>query len=230
MADGERPVGGRGWPSFAELGRSNPFLSSLDEAARGRLADHARHLEIGRGAVLFAEGDADDGAYLVVAGLLRVVVTERDGTETTIRLARRGTLVGELAAIDGGRRVASVLALRRTRLYRIPPAALAAELPAPGTMARALLHALADAVRADTRQLARRAGSTADRRIAGVVVADPTLLTDVSQGELAGLVGLSRQVVNQVLQCWARHGWVERRDGRVTVIDRDRLAAGVLDG
>ncbi|HEU0224035.1 MAG TPA: helix-turn-helix domain-containing protein, partial [Steroidobacteraceae bacterium] len=51
----------------------------------------------------------------------------------------------------------------------------------------------------------------------------PTLR--ISQEDLAGFLGVTRQAVNQQLQAWKTNGWVELGRGHVTVLDELSLRA-----
>lgn len=73
-----------------------------------------------RGKFLFHQGDASDGAYVLVSGALRVSVTGDDGVEKTIATIRQGEILGELAFITDESRSASIVALRDCELFRLP--------------------------------------------------------------------------------------------------------------
>jgi CRP-like cAMP-binding protein len=67
--------------------------------------------------------DADDrSAYFIVAGRVRVTMYSRTGKQVTFTDQGAGELLGELAAIDGGRRALDVIALEPTLVAAIPPA------------------------------------------------------------------------------------------------------------
>ena len=89
----------RRWPlvgaDFSALAARCPFLDTLCAEARARLAAGVREVSLRRGRVLFLEGDRPDAVYLVCSGLVRIFVTELDGSETTVRLVGRGELLGD---------------------------------------------------------------------------------------------------------------------------------------
>ncbi len=66
------------------------------------------------GEQVFAAGDAADAMYVVLDGEVDI----RLGT-TSLDIARRGEIVGEMALVDAHTRSASVIALTPTRLARI---------------------------------------------------------------------------------------------------------------
>ncbi|HTN23159.1 MAG TPA: patatin-like phospholipase family protein [Solirubrobacteraceae bacterium] len=99
--------------SLAEV----PLLADLPLALRERLGCEAREVAVSAGEWLFHEGDAAHCAYVVRSGRLDVVA-EGD-PPVVIRAVKRGTVLGELALLQEGRRSASVLARRDSSLIEI---------------------------------------------------------------------------------------------------------------
>jgi CRP/FNR family transcriptional regulator, cyclic AMP receptor protein len=210
---------------FVTLAAQCPFLASIGAAARTRLEVGTRRVILERGRVLFLEGDLPDAAYLLAGGTVRIFVAESDGRVTTVRLAGVGELFGELAIVDGGQRSASAIVLQPTVAFRIPAGLLDAELPEEGTIARGALRSLVAIVRADTKRLVSERTQGVDSAIARLLGGDPELLRRFSQGELADLVGVSRQSFNETLRGWERDGLVGRNSGRMYLADPVLLRA-----
>ncbi|MGB8861638.1 MAG: Crp/Fnr family transcriptional regulator [Ilumatobacteraceae bacterium] len=215
---------------FRALAAVSPFLEALCPEAQARLIAGAREVTFGRGRVLFLEGDRPDAAYLVRSGLVRVFVSELDGSETTVRLVGKGEMLGELAVVDGGTRSASAMTLRPVVAYRLPAGLLEAELPAKGTVGRGVLCGLVAVVRANTKRMVTERSQRLDTIVARLLLDDPALLRRVTQGELAGLLGVSRQSLNQILRTWEREGVVGRREGRMQLVDHATLQRRHLVG
>ena len=213
---------------FERVAADSPYLRSVSTSSRERLAGSAREVAFGRGRVLFLEGEAPDYVYLVRRGLIRLFVAELDGSDTTVRIAGAGELVGELAVLDGGLRSASAVALRAGSAFRLPAEHLAAELPADGTVGRGVLRGLVSLVRDNTKRLVIERSHRLESIVARLVLDDPALLRRVTQGELAGLLGASRQSLNQILRAWERDGLIVRRDGRMHLSDPATLESRYL--
>jgi predicted acylesterase/phospholipase RssA/CRP-like cAMP-binding protein len=92
------------------------LLGPLPDQLRHDLANTLRPVVLHGGEPLFLEGDEADGFYFVIDGRLRVVARNTDGEETTLAEIGRGEPVGEMALLTGGRRTASIWAIRDTRL------------------------------------------------------------------------------------------------------------------
>lgn len=213
---------------FSTFAARSPYFHSVAASSRARLAAGATEVSFRRGRVLFLEGEDPGGVYLVRTGLVRLFVTELDGSETTVRIAGAGELVGELAVLDGGTRSASAIALRAVTAFRIPVDLFAAELPDDGTVARGVLRGLVALVRDNTRRLVIERSHRLESIVARLLLDDPALLRRVTQGELAGLLGANRQSLNQILRAWEREGIIGRRDGRMHLSEPSTLECRYL--
>jgi signal transduction histidine kinase len=109
--------------AIADRLRDTPLFGGLDDAQMTRLVELGEIVDLAEGATLIREGDEADALYVVLDGELEV--TKRSGT-TEIPLARvgPGALQGEIAALEGGRRLASVRALTAAEVLRVPVGAI----------------------------------------------------------------------------------------------------------
>jgi predicted acylesterase/phospholipase RssA/CRP-like cAMP-binding protein len=92
-----------------------PFFASLDDAARLELATGLEPVHVAAGDVVFRQGDAGDGLFLVTSGRLRVTVAT-EGTERVLHDLGRGSVVGEIALLTDRPRTATVHAVRDSEL------------------------------------------------------------------------------------------------------------------
>ena len=94
--------------------RSSPTFAALPPPALERLARSLKPVDVPAGEVLMREGEPGESAYVIAGGELEVRVRG-----STIATLGRGDLVGEIALLRGGRRVATVVAERDARLYEL---------------------------------------------------------------------------------------------------------------
>jgi len=92
-----------------------PFFASLDDAARLELATGLEPVHVAAGDVVFRQGEAGDGLFLVTSGRLRVTVAT-EGTERVLHDLGRGSVVGEIALLTDRPRTATVHAVRDSEL------------------------------------------------------------------------------------------------------------------
>jgi CRP-like cAMP-binding protein len=181
-----------------------------------------------RGDLLFEEGDDCSELFVVSSGLIAISKKSPDGRESVVALMERGELFGEMGMLDGLGRSAEARALEPSEVIAIPYAPvreLFEQQPALlwGTTAmlvgrlRAMDEALADSVFLDV------TGRTAKRLLELAGDADEFYLP-VTQEELAGMVGASRERVNKAISSFIRLGWLEQADRRYKIVNRERLA------
>ena len=199
---------------------------SSDTIERVRMAAAPRNLR--RGDVLFDEGDDADELFVVESGRIAIANRSPDGRESVVALMEPGDLFGEMPLFDDMGRSAQARALEVSVVHAIPYTALRAALEADPRLLwtvvellarrlRNMDNALADAVFLDV------TGRTAKRLLELAGEADEFQLP-VTQEELAGLVGASRERVNKALASFIRLGWVEQRDRRYRITDREQLS------
>jgi CRP-like cAMP-binding protein len=203
------------------------LFRSLSPEAVQRVVSASVPRSLRRGDVLFQEDD--DGAELFVVESGRIAIANRspDGRESVVALMEPGDLFGEMSLFDGLGRSAHARSLETSVVHAIPFRAIRDELEADPELLwgvvemlarrlRNMDNALADAVFLDV------TGRTAKRLLELAGDADEFTLP-VTQEELAGLVGASRERVNKALASFIRLGWVEQRDRRYTITDREQL-------
>ena len=119
--------------------RLTPLFGGLPDDQLDRLADMGEIVDLAAGEALITEGDEADALYVVLEG--EMDVTKRAG-RSTIPVARvgPGALQGELAALEGGRRLASVTAATPAEVLRIPVGAIRQLLDAGPDVALAVIR------------------------------------------------------------------------------------------
>jgi CRP/FNR family cyclic AMP-dependent transcriptional regulator len=223
-----------------ELLRRTRLFAGLDEPTLRALAERSVERSFPRHGRLFFQGDPGSGLFVVANGLVKVVVTSEDGEEMVLVTLGPGEALGELAVVDGGPRSAAAEALEPTSALLITrpvvlelaardPALTEALLKALGGLLRRLTEQASDLVFLDLpgRMAKLLAGLAAER---GTATAEGIELdANLTQTDLAGMVGASRQSVNQILQGFARRGYLQVRGRRIVIhrLDLVRRRAGL---
>jgi len=211
-------------PADALLARS-PVFGLASVPVRTRLAARASTRRVPRGAYVFHQGDRGDAAYLVVSGRVKLVASVPSGDELVLAAVGPGDSFGELAALDGEPRSAAAVALVGTELLVLPAADLRAAVVGDPALADAFLAAMAVQIRLATERRGDLLFLDLAGRIAKHLLAAGTDVVelDLAQGDLARLVGGSRQSVNAALRALHRDGVVAMDGRRVTIRDAARL-------
>jgi CRP-like cAMP-binding protein len=207
---------------------SDGFADALSEADRRALAACGRRHRYRRGTPLFHEGDRSDFVVVILEGRVKVVVHASDGTETLLSVRGPGAIVGELAGIDDSPRLASALALEAVTAQVLQADEFRAFVEGHPATAVVLLRVLVGRLREADRRRAEFGALDTTRRLAQLLAelgTDGDHVVRLSQHELAGMIGASRESVARALSALRADGAVTTGRRTVTVVDADRLRA-----
>ncbi|MFN2594507.1 MAG: Crp/Fnr family transcriptional regulator [Actinomycetota bacterium] len=218
----------------ALLGRTDLFRG-LDAETRLLLAEQMETRSFVKGQLLFQQGDAPEGLLVLAEGRVKVYVTSQDGDEMVFVTLRPPDVFGELAALDGETRSASAEALEPTTILMLSASSLQvlrrdypqiSESLLFGVVAilRRLSEQAADLVFLDLHgRLAKLLMKLADDR--GTVAADGCIAMDLqlTQTDLANMIGASRQSVNATLRSLERRGYIEVEGRTISIKKPDQL-------
>jgi predicted acylesterase/phospholipase RssA/CRP-like cAMP-binding protein len=129
-----------------------PFFAALDEATRLELAGQLEPVAVASGQVIFRQGDAGDGLYLVVSGRLRVSVAA-DGPDRMLYDVGRGAIVGEMALLTDRPRAATVSAVRDSDLLLLRVSSFTSLLERSPALVAGMIRLLVDRLLAVDRLL-----------------------------------------------------------------------------
>jgi len=132
------------------IGASPPsggLLHGLPMAERAALLTGAITCRFKPGEVVFNEGDPAGGIYFIRDGRVEITLQLPGGGAKTLGTAAEGDTFGELAALDGGPRTATVRALEATVADYLPRDVLAPSLAAAPSLAYRLMNQMASNLR-----------------------------------------------------------------------------------
>jgi len=211
-----------------ELIRGTELFADLDEAAMARIVAASSSRNLRRGDVVFEEGAPSDHLYVVESGRIAIASKSIDGRESVFALMERGMLFGEMGLLDGIGRSAEARALEASQVIEVPygpvretfeaqPRLLWGVVALLASRLRSMDSALADSVFLDV------TGRTA-KRLLELAGDDDEFQLPVTQEELAGMVGASRERVNKAIASFVRLGWIDQSERRYVILDREQLS------
>jgi CRP/FNR family cyclic AMP-dependent transcriptional regulator len=174
--------------------------------------------------VLFRTGDACDGCYHVIEGLLKVAVVLPSRRERILAILGAGGFIGELSLMDGAPRSASVVAIKASKLYFISRPAFDAFGAAHPEIYRHIADLLARRLRDNSATLAMSSLSIKARAARALLSLGEAFGKDVgsgrilirqkvSQGDLAAMAGIARENLSRILQDWMDAKLISRLAG-----------------
>jgi len=214
--------------AYRDILAGTDFFADASTETLDGLAAHCQEVHLVRGDVLFEEGDPPDALYIVLSGRLAIALANPiDRRESVVALMEAGDLFGDMGMLDDRPRSAGARALESSRVLSIPNAPVVELLHEQPTLLWNVTRLLAQRLRAMDEALADSVfldvtGRTAKRLLEISAGADEFVLP-VTQEELAGMVGASRERVNKAIASFIRLGWLEQRDRAYTILKRDRL-------
>src|SRR4051794_18374984 len=213
---------------------SSPLFAALDAEAQRELYSQMAEVALARGESLFDEGEPGDRLYVVLTGKVKLGRTAADGRENLLAVMGPGEMFGELSLFDPGPRTSTATAVTDTTLRGLGNADLQPWLLGHPEVATQLLAALARRLRRTNEAMADLVFSDVPGRVAkalldlakkfGVPAEDGLRVThDLTQEELAQLVGASRETVNKALADFASRGFLRLEGRGVVILDLERL-------
>ncbi len=221
--------------TFCTVSEDQGFLTRLDQPARDALEAVGRHLHLGAGQVLFWEGADGGDVFILIEGIVKVVTTAASGSQVILDLVCAGSVLGELSAIDGQPRSASVEAVSPIEVLALRIQDFHSFLEHQPRAAVELLGVVAARLRtASQRQLEFGSSDALTRLCRSVLVMidrfgaqddSPSVNLPITQQELANLTGMSREAVVKGLRRLRELGWIETSGRSVVVRDRHAVAS-----
>lgn len=201
---------------------------------------NARLSKLSAGEPIFHAGDEKGGICGVVSGGVGVYIPTSAGEFRLAHVGRLGVWFGYGPLIRGQRRSLTFSPTEPTLLMQVPLPALEEIAAKSFAHQRAILSIGEYGMDVAILTIENLLIQNHARRIAGTlirVIPDPdqavrgeALEINLSQTQIGEMASVGRQVVNRELQRMAARGWLRVSYNRVSIIDRDALAAFVDGG
>jgi len=213
---------------------NTPLFAALDEETAGELLESMDRIHLNRGETVFLEGDPGDSLYIILKGKVKLGRSSADGRESLLTVLGPGEMFGELSLFDPGPRLSSATAVNDTELVSLGHQGLTTFLgdhpEVPMQMLAGLAHRLrrtnedlSDMVFTDVPGRVAKALLDLAARFGSRVETGIQVTHDLTQEELAQLVGASRETVNKALADFAGRGWIVLGAKSVILVDLERL-------
>ena len=207
--------------------RETLLFGELPEDVLERIVDEVDDRDLQRGDIIFREDDPPDELYIVLSGRIAIVNKSIDGRESMVALMEPGDLFGEMGLFDGKGRSAQARALEDSvvtcipylpvrSLYEETPIYLWQVIQMLAGRLRNMDEALADSVFLDV------TGRTA-KKLLELAGESEEFSLPITQEELAGMVGASRERVNKAIAAFVRLGWIEQMDRSYRITNSEQL-------
>ncbi|MGI9501274.1 MAG: Crp/Fnr family transcriptional regulator [Geminicoccaceae bacterium] len=209
------------------------LLESLDDAERAQIVESCSWRNYAAGEQILDRDSPTHDVLFITEGEVRVVNYSASGRETTFAVIQAGSHIGEIAAIDGQTRSASVVALKPCTIAVFPAERFRMLVENHAAVASKLLRHLTGIIRTTNERIAELSTVSAVQRIyrellrlckPGPGGTDAVIDAMPTQHDLASKVGATRETVARALGQLTNTGVIERRGRTLSIRDREMLS------
>lgn len=211
-----------------------PFLGALEQSALDQLASVVTRRQYRKGDAIFHKEDEGQSLFIVEEGAVRIYVPSVQGADLTLAILGPGDFFGDLSLLDGQPRSAGADAMETTRalilersdfmdLMRSRPEAALAVMSIVSQRLRETDEMASDLAFLDVGgRLAKKLLELASNH--GVKRDDGMLLdVNITQEQLANMIGVTRESVNRNLGAFRRQGLIANQGRRIILRDPEAL-------
>ncbi|MDT5173274.1 MAG: family transcriptional regulator, cyclic receptor protein [Mycobacterium sp.] len=211
------------------------IFQGLQCSASSALTQQLQPVDFPPGYMVFAEGEPGDRLYIVVSGKVKVGRCSPGGGQNLLTIMGPSDMFGELSIFDPGPRTSTATTITDVRAVSMDRDALRVWIADRPEITGQLLRVLARRLRRTNNDMADLIFTDVPGRVAkqllqleqqfGTREGGAMRVThDLTQEEIAQLVGASRETVNKALADFAHRGWIQLEGKSVLICDAERLA------
>ncbi|WIM67934.1 CRP-like cAMP-activated global transcriptional regulator GlxR [Corynebacterium breve] len=216
------------------LSRAGIF-QGVDPVAVQNLTKDMESVRFPRGATIFDEGEPGDRLYIIISGKVKLARHASDGRENLLSVMGPSDMFGELSIFDPGPRTSSAVCVTEVQAATMNSDLLKKWIDEHPSISQQLLRVLARRLRRTNASLADLIFTDVPGRVAKTLLQLANRFGqqeggalrvnhDLTQEEIAQLVGASRETVNKALATFAHRGWIRLEGKSVLIVDTEHLA------
>lgn len=217
-----------------EFLRQVPVFAGLNPEELQHIASLALRRRYRKNMYIFMEGEPGDAIYFVTRGAIKLFQVLEDGREKILHFVREGEIFAEVLLFEGGPYPATAQTLENTEVGIIRNADMEDLLSRHGEMAVKIIKVMSRRLRQAQNHIRDLALKGAYGRLASSLLQlarqygkpredGVTIDLNLSQQELASLIGTSRETVARILSDFKRLGTVEVERQRITILEPEKL-------
>jgi CRP/FNR family cyclic AMP-dependent transcriptional regulator len=210
------------------------IFQGVDPSAVQHLRAALEPVTFPRAHVIFAEGEPGDRLYIILSGKVKIGRKSPDGRENLLAVFGPSDMFGELSIFDPGPRTSTATTVTEVQAVTMDRTALREWIAKRPEIAEQLLRVIARRLRRTNNMLADLIFTDVPGRVAkallqlahdfGTQEGGMLRVThDLTQEEIAQLVGASRETVNKALADFAHRGWLRLEGKSVLILEPQRL-------
>ncbi len=207
-----------------------PLFEGLPEDQLIDLSKITVTLDLGKGQVIFSEGDEGKGFYVVLRGRVKIYKLSPDGKEQTLHIFGSGEPFGEVPVFAGKHFPANAEALEKSKVLYFPRISLIRLIEKNPSLAMNMLAILAKRLRQFTVQIEHLSLKEVPGRLAAYLLylsdrenGSPEIRLDITKGQLASLLGTIPETLSRIFAKMSRQGIIEIMGPNIKILSRTAL-------
>jgi CRP-like cAMP-binding protein len=220
--------------TYEILSRAGIF-QGVEPATAAALIEQLRPVDFPRGHTVFAQGWPGDRLFIIISGKVKIGRACTDGRENLLTVLGPSDMFGEISIFDPGPRTSSATTITAVQAVSMDRDALRTWIADRPEVTEQLLRVLARRLRRTNNILADHIFTDVPGRVAKQLLklaqrfgtqegAALRVKHDLTQEEIAQLVGASRETVNKVLAGFAQRSWIRLEGKSVLITNAEKLA------
>jgi CRP/FNR family cyclic AMP-dependent transcriptional regulator len=217
-------------PIHVGILRSVPLFAVLDEMQLKALANVMVRRSAPKNRTILKSGDPTDSLYIIIAGRIKVQMSDAEGKEVILSVLGPGDFFGEMGLLDGAPRAATVVTIEPSEFVYVSKEDFNALLKNNYDMAMVIMRGLVKRLREADRKIESLALLDVYGRVARVLLdaseeseGRRIVKNKLPRQDIAKMIGASREMVSRVMKGLEVEGYIEVQPGGAIVL-RERLA------
>jgi CRP-like cAMP-binding protein len=210
-------------------------IGSLSPDQIDRLGSCIVTKSVKRATTLFSKGDPGSALFAIHKGTVKISVPSIAGHDAVFNLLGAGDVFGEIAVLDGRPRTADAVAVTDCELFIIERRDFLPLLREDPELALKIIELLCQRLRHQSDQREDVMFLDLPRRLAKALLRLSEAecgATDLSQRrvqvtqlDLANMIGMSRECTNKQLRNWEKRKWVRLDRGAIVILSPNALSS-----
>lgn len=204
-----------------------PMFYGVPDRSLESLARVSMMRRVARNATVVRAGDRTDFVYLVLAGSLKVLVSDEDGREVILSMLGPGELFGEMGVLDDNPRSATVAAVSPSDLVVIAKSEFKRCLQENFEVCLYIMRNLVARLRTADRKIESLALMDVYGRVARLLLemaeevdGEKVVMRKISKQDIAKMIGASREMVSRVMKDLQLQGFIKEANSRIYLRER----------
>jgi CRP-like cAMP-binding protein len=212
--------------------RNHPIFGGLRADLLERITSYAVRRTVPRGTTIFTKGDPGTSLFVIYSGAVKVSSPSSGGRRAIFNLVSEGTVVGEIALLDGLPRTADATAVTDCELIVIERRDFVPLIHAQPEIALRIIELLCGRLRQTTEQLEDimfldlpgRLAKTLLHLMKGAKLSPSGPKVTLTQSDIGKIIGMSRESTNKQLRAWQDRRWLLLERGGIVILNPEALA------